>query len=58
MNILIVDGNEKKASEKYTNLGMDTQYEVYAKVLRKLFNGNNNLGNNVHPKLLIVYKVG
>ena len=40
MNILIVDGNEKKASEKYTNLGMDTQYEVYAKIVRKLFNDN------------------
>ena len=24
MNILIVDGNEKEASERYTKMGMDT----------------------------------
>ena len=36
MNILIVDGNEKKASEKYTKLGMKTQYEVYRDVLEEL----------------------
>ena len=36
MNILIVDGNEKEASSRYTDMGMDTQYEVYKKVL-KLF---------------------
>ena len=35
MNILIVDGNPKEASNKYTNIGMDTQYKVYENVLRK-----------------------
>ena len=29
MNILIVDGNEKNASNRYTEMGMPTQYEVY-----------------------------
>ena len=51
MNILIVDGNEKKASEKYTKLGMDTQYEVYTKVLRKLFNDNNLNISVIHPAI-------
>lgn len=36
MNILIVDGNEKNASNKYLEMGMLTQYEVYEKVLRSL----------------------
>lgn len=36
MNILIVDGNERNASERYTEIGMLTQYEVYKKILRKL----------------------
>tara|TARA_Y100001970_G_C14119857_1_gene795658 strand:- start:200 stop:1030 length:831 start_codon:yes stop_codon:yes gene_type:complete len=36
MNILIVDGNEKKASQKYTELGMQTQYEVYQETLESL----------------------
>ena len=36
MNILIVDGNEKEASDKYTEMGMDTQFENYKKVLVKL----------------------
>ena len=31
MNILLVDGNEKEASDRYIKLGMDTQYEVYKK---------------------------
>ena len=26
MNILIVDGNEREASSRYTDMGMDTQY--------------------------------
>ena len=29
MNILIVDGNEKEASDNYIKLGMDTKYYVY-----------------------------
>ena len=33
MKVLIVDGNEKSASDRYTELGMLTQYEVYKKVL-------------------------
>ena len=51
MNILIVDGNEKIASENYTNLGMDTQYEVYAKVIRNLFNDNNLNISIIHPAI-------
>jgi len=48
MNILIVDGNEREASERYTNLGMDTQYEVYKKVLKNLSTKNLNI-SIVHP---------
>lgn len=36
MNILIIDGNEKNASDRYTEMGMLTQYEVYENVLRNL----------------------
>ena len=36
MNILLVDGNEKEASDRYTNLGMDTQFQVYKKISYKL----------------------
>jgi len=36
MKILIVDGNEKQASDNYTNLGMDTQFEVYSKIIKKV----------------------
>ena len=38
MNILLVDGNEKEASDRYKRLGMETQYEVYEKVLKKIQN--------------------
>ena len=48
MNILIVDGNEKAASEKYTSLGMDTQYEVYSKIINKLSNNQFNV-SIAHP---------
>ncbi len=48
MNILIVDGNEKKASDSYVELGMDTQYEVYSKILKKLSNNLLNI-TIVHP---------
>jgi len=48
MNILIVDGNEKEASDQYKNMGMDTQYEVYKKVLKKLSSNNFNI-TIVHP---------
>ena len=50
MNILIVDGNEKEASQKYTNLGMDTQYEVYKKVLENLSYNKLNI-SIIHPSV-------
>ena len=34
MNILIVDGNDKKSSEEYEKLGMNTQYEEYKNIAR------------------------
>ena len=43
MNILLVDGNEKEASDRYTKLGMDTQYQVYEKILKKYSNSKINL---------------
>ena len=43
MNILIVDGNERDASERYTSMGMDTQYEVYQKVLENLSTNKLNI---------------
>ena len=48
MNILIVDGNEKEASSRYINMGMDTQYEVYEKVLNSLSSGDLNI-QTIHP---------
>tara|TARA_B100001173_G_C15972333_1_gene540598 strand:+ start:55 stop:876 length:822 start_codon:yes stop_codon:yes gene_type:complete len=50
MNILIVDGNERDASEKYTNMGMDTQYEVYQKVLKNLSSNKLNI-SVIHPAI-------
>ena len=50
MNILIVDGNEKEASERYTKMGMYTQYEVYKNVLKNLSNNNLNI-SVVHPAI-------
>ena len=35
MKILLIDGNEKEASDGYKRLGMETQYEVYEKILIK-----------------------
>ena len=50
MNILIIDGNEKQASDSYKQIGMDTQYEVYSKILKKL--SNNNINTTViHPAI-------
>ena len=54
MNILIVDGNEREASKKYTKMGMDTQYEVYNKVLNNLFQNNLNIVV-VHPAITDKY---
>ena len=50
MNILIVDGNERDASERYTNMGMDTQYEVYQKALENLSTNKLNI-TVVHPAI-------
>ncbi len=48
MNILIVDGNEKVSSKKYTEIGMLTQYEVYQEVLEKISAYELNI-SIVHP---------
>ncbi len=50
MNILIIDGNEKKASDKYTELGMDTQYQVYSKILNKISKNSLNI-SIIHPAI-------
>jgi len=50
MNILIVDGNEREASSRYTDMGMDTQYEVYKKVLNSLSLENLNI-QIIHPAI-------
>ena len=50
MNILIVDGNEKEASSRYTDMGMDTQYEVYKKVLNSISLENLNI-QIIHPAI-------
>ena len=50
MNILIVDGNEKKPSDSYKQLGMDTQYDVYSKILQKLANNSLNI-TVIHPAI-------
>ena len=48
MNILIVDGNEKNASDKYSECGMSTQYDLYRKVLENLLNNELNI-EIIHP---------
>ena len=48
MNILIIDGNEKSASKKYSEIGMPTQYEVYEEVLRNLIKKKYNI-TTIHP---------
>ena len=50
MNILIVDGNEKKASDSYTKCGMSTQYDLYKDVLKKLLNEECNI-LTIHPAI-------
>ena len=50
MNILIVDSNEREASSRYTDMGMDTQYEVYKKVLNSLSLENFNI-QIIHPAI-------
>ncbi len=48
MNILLVDGNEKDASDRYISMGMDTQFEVYKKILKKNSKQNTNI-TLIHP---------
>ena len=48
MKILIEDGNEKKASENYTNMNMLTQYEVYKDILINLTNNEIKI-ITIHP---------
>ena len=50
MNILIVDGNEKEASDRYTEMGMDTQFENYRKVLENLSRDILNI-SIIHPSV-------
>ena len=50
MNILIVDGNEKEASNNYIKLGMDTQYDVYAKVIKGIGGYKFNV-SIIHPAI-------
>ena len=54
MNILIVDGNELSASDRYTELGMLTQYEVYKNILTELSERIINL-TIIHPACLNNY---
>ena len=48
MNILIVDGNEKSASDRYLEEGMLTQYDLYKKLLKKLLKKECNI-SIIHP---------
>ena len=48
MNILLVDGNEKEASDRYTKFGMDTQFQVYEKILKKYSSSTINI-TTIHP---------
>ena len=54
MNILIVDGNEKEASDRYTALGMETQFENYKNVLTNLSPNKLNI-SIVHPSVKDIY---
>ena len=56
MNILIVDGNEKKASYNYTQLQMPTQYEVYKQVLENLSKDKLNI-TTIHPACTSEYLI-
>ncbi len=48
MNILIIDGNEKNASNRYIDMGMPTQFEIYESVLRNLTNKDCHI-TVIHP---------
>ncbi len=54
MKLLLVDGNEKEASDRYIKMGMDTQFEVYQKVLNK--NSKDNIKiTTIHPAVYDEY---
>ncbi len=54
MKLLLIDGNEKKASDRYIRTGMDTQFEVYEKILKK--NSKNDVDITViHPAVYDEY---
>ena len=54
MNLLLVDGNEKEASNRYLRMGMDTQFDVYKKILKKLSKGKINI-TIIHPAYINDY---
>ena len=54
MNLLLVDGNEKEASDRYIKIGMDTQFEVYKKILKKNSRSNINI-TVIHPAVYDEY---
>jgi len=54
MNILIIDGNEKKVSDKYIEVSMSTQYDLYKKVLKDLLNIEFNI-EIIHPACIENY---
>ena len=54
MNILIVDGNEKSASDRYTEINMQTQFKVYEDVLRSISEKDLNI-TTLHPANLDNY---
>ena len=54
MNLLLVDGNEKEASDRYVIMGMETQFEVYKKILKK--NSKNKINITlIHPAVFDEY---
>ncbi|MDA9749219.1 hypothetical protein N9U75_03600, partial [Pelagibacteraceae bacterium] len=54
MNLLLVDGNEKEASDRYLRLGMETQFEVYKNILKKNSNSEINI-TTIHPAVYNEY---
>ncbi len=54
MNILLVDGNEKEASDRYIRMGMETQFDVYKKILNKNSNNKTNI-TIIHPAVYDEY---
>ncbi len=48
MNLLLVDGNEKEASDRYVKMGMETQFEVYENILKKKYLSKIKI-TTIHP---------